>query len=181
LVDVPETKKKYVPAAEIARMENITVQGALVNKTHNAAIAVCVHQDTSKWGVVMVYRTPYVIHAPNVLMVNLYRLPALMTPILNAQIVPFVKTEKSLSPNHVTKLLILFVLHVNPVKITNSEMADVTAYRIGYVCLAPHLIRVLIRLGIGWPKHAVATRMQSVVLARHVMLVSNAKQDVYVM
>jgi len=62
--------------------------------------------------------------------------------------------------------------------IKNSEMAGVTAYRIGYVFLVPQLIRVLTRAGIGWQQNAVVIAMHSVVHARHVMLVSSAKQDV---
>jgi len=83
-VGVSETKKKYVPAAKIADMENIAVKGALACKTNNAAIAVSVQKDRPKWVVVMDYRTPYVNHAPNVQTVNLDRLIALLTKILNA-------------------------------------------------------------------------------------------------
>lgn len=103
-MDVSETKKKYVPAAKIAGMENIAVKDAVACKTNNAAIAVSVQKDRPKWGFVMDYRTPYVNHAPNVRMVNLERLIALLTPILNAKIVPVVRTEKSLSPKHVSNM-----------------------------------------------------------------------------
>lgn len=51
----------------------------------------------------MDYQTPYVHHAPNVRTVNLDRLVALLRPILNAKIVPAVRTEKSLSAMHVSK------------------------------------------------------------------------------
>jgi len=102
-VGVSETKKEYVPAAVIAILENIDVKGAMARKTKNAAIAVNVHKDRPKWGVVMDYQTPYVNHAPNVRTVNLDRLIALMTPILNAKIVPVVRAEKSLFSMHVSK------------------------------------------------------------------------------